>query len=187
MAEVFVISDTHFGHGNILKFKRHDPDYDGEASEDTREWLRPFKTLTEMHVEMIDRWNSVVTDKDKVYHLGDVAMSKQGLRVLHLMNGKKRLVKGNHDLYKGALYAEYFDEIYGVRQINGIWLTHVPMHTQSVYSERVKINVHGHLHANRVMTPLDEFDECVVDPKYFNACVECINYTPISIDEIPIP
>jgi len=161
MAEVFVISDTHFGHKNILKFE-----HEGKP-------LRPFSSLTEMHVEMIDRWNRTVSPSDKVYHLGDVAFSAEGLRLLDMLNGKKRLVRGNHDLMNTGVYLKYFKEIYGVRQINGIWLTHVPMHEGSVSEPRVKINIHGHLHANRID-----------HPKYFNASVECINYTPISIDEI---
>ena len=47
------------------------------------------------------------------------------------------------------------------------------MHPQCVEQERVKVNAHGHLHAN------------IIDhPKYRNVCVECLNYTPISIDEV---
>lgn len=161
MSELFVISDTHFGHQNILGFE-----HEGQP-------LRPFSSLTEMHVEMIDRWNAVITPKDKVYHLGDVAFSKEGLRLLGLLNGKKRLVRGNHDLMKLSAYREHFQEIYGVRQIDGIWLTHVPMHEASVNEKRVKLNAHGHLHAR-----------CIDHPKYFNACVEQINYTPVPFDEL---
>lgn len=161
MPEVFVISDTHFGHSNVLTFER-----DGKK-------LRPFESLTEMHVTMIDNWNKVVTPHDKVYHLGDVAFSREGLRLLGLLNGKKRLVRGNHDLFNLGDYREFFHEIYGVRQINGIWLTHVPMHEFSVNAPRVKLNVHGHLHSDRIN-----------HPKYFNASVECIDYTPVSWDHI---
>lgn len=161
MAKVFLIADTHFGHENILKFQ-----HEGKP-------LRPFKSLTEMHVEMIDRWNSVVTSKDKVYHLGDVAFSKSGLHLLNMLNGKKRLIRGNHDLAKTSVYLKYFQEIYGVRQINGVWLTHIPMHEDCVSSSKVKCNVHGHLHANNID-----------HPKYVNVCVEQINYTPVDMGEI---
>ena len=160
-SKIFVISDTHFGHKNILNFE-----HNGKP-------LRPFSSLTEMHVEMIDRWNSVVTPQDKVYHLGDVAFTQAGLKLLGLLNGKKQLVRGNHDKLKLSAYREYFQEVYGVRQINGVWLTHVPMHQSCVDQERVKINIHGHLHANKID-----------HPKYFNASVECINYTPYDITEI---
>jgi|TARA_Y100000296_G_C5092660_1_gene215690 calcineurin-like phosphoesterase family protein len=161
MAEVFVISDTHYDHANILKFKHNDFP------------LRPYTSLTEMHVDMIDKWNSVVNPGDKVYHLGDVAFSKKGLALLGMLNGKKRLVRGNHDLFKVRAYLEYFSEIYGVRHINGAWLTHIPKHLDCVQAERVKVNIHGHLHANKIN-----------HPKYFNASVECIDYTPVSLDTI---
>ena len=90
-----------------------------------------------------------------------------------MLNGKKRLVRGNHDLFKTRLYLEYFQEIYGVRQINGVWLSHAPMALECVEGKRVKLNAHGHLHANTID-----------HPKYRNVCVEQIDYTPISLDEL---
>jgi calcineurin-like phosphoesterase family protein len=160
MAELFLISDTHFGHANILKFQ-----HEGQP-------LRPFACLTEMHVVMIDRWNQTVSPRDKVYHLGDVAFSKDGLNLLGMLNGKKRLVRGNHDLFKLNAYREYFSDIHGVRQIDGYWLTHVPMHDCSVDEPRCKGNFHGHLHAKPGPTP-----------KHLNVSVERINYTPIAFDD----
>lgn len=163
MSEVFVIGDTHFGHQNILSFE-----VDGKP-------LRPFDSLLEMHMTIIENWNNIVGPNDKVYHLGDVAWSKAGLRLMGLLNGKKRLIRGNHDLMKLSMYREFFQEVYGVRQINGVWLTHIPMHESCMEERRAKLNVHGHLHAR------------VIDsPKYFNASVECINYTPVPFDELPI-
>ena len=161
MAELFLISDTHFGHENILKFQ-----HDGKP-------LRPFSSLTEMHVEMIDRWNKVVGPRDKVYHLGDVAFNLEGLNLLGMLNGKKALVRGNHDLLKLSQYRNHFYEVYGVRQLDGWWLTHVPMHPDGVESPRVKGNIHGHIHAQKID-----------HPKYINVCVEHIDYTPVSFDLI---
>lgn len=161
MSELFVISDTHFGHENVLKFE-----HEGKP-------LRPFSSLEEMHLTMLERWNAQVMPNDKVYHLGDVAWNKESLKILGLMNGKKRLVRGNHDRFKLNVYREYFDEIYGVRQIDGIWLTHVPMHESCIVEPRTKLNVHGHLHARRID-----------HPKYFNASVECIAYAPYPFEEL---
>lgn len=174
MSEVFVISDTHFGHKGVLNFT-----HEGKP-------LRPFRDLDEMHYQMVSRWNKVVGPQDKVYHLGDVAFGAEGLKIMGLLNGKKRLVRGNHDLMSINKYRQYFQEIYGVRQINGLWLTHVPMHPMSLDRKGLKKNVHGHLHANVVMR--DVYGEGppfkVEDERYFNASVERINYTPVSIDEI---
>lgn len=163
MSEVWLISDTHFGHKNILGFKRDD----GSP-------LRNFDTCHDMDMTMVENWNKVVKPTDKVYHLGDVAFTDAGLKLLGLCNGHKRLVKGNHDQFKTRRYMEHFEEIYGVRQIDGFWMTHVPMHIGSL--NRAKANIHGHLHANKVQGELSE--------KYFNVSVECIGYTPINFDII---
>lgn len=171
MSELFLISDTHFGHKNVLTFE-----HEGRP-------LRPFETLTEMHIQMVERWNSVVQPNDKVYHLGDVAFTKEGLDILHMLNGKKRLVRGNHDGFKLNAYTRHFQEVHGVRQIDGYWLTHVPMHPCSMY--RAKGNIHGHLHADVVKHEPKRLDLLAEpDGRYFNVSVERIDYTPISFDVV---
>ena len=79
------------------------------------------------------------------------------------------LVSGFVETSVLALYREYFHEVYGVRQIDGYWLTHVPMHPECM--SRARGNVHGHLHANTIP-----------DPRYLNVSVECVDYTPVSFD-----
>lgn len=162
MSEVFVISDLHLGHRNILTFKKQDGTL-----------LRPFVDLDQMHETIIGNWNRVVSQKDKIYVLGDVAFGNSAIYLLNEMNGKKRLVRGNHDLRDIGIYLKFFDEIYGVRQLNRIWLTHVPMHESSVNEPRVICNVHGHLHGRLIN-----------HPKYVNVCVEQVDYTPVNLDVI---
>lgn len=172
---VFFISDTHFGHEGINNFVHHD-----ETP------LRPFASYHEADGIMCENWCKVVKPNDTVYHLGDVAFTKHSLMVIGLLPGKKRLIRGNHDNYHTGLYLKVFDEVYGTKQREGFWLTHAPMHEACVMEDRVKLNIHGHLHRNFVR-PTDEVD--VLDgihehEKYFNACVENTNFTPISLDEI---
>ena len=57
-------------------------------------------------------------------------------------------------------------------------LTHIPVHPESL--ARWGLNVHGHLHANRVNLPLAQ----IPDRRYFNVSMEQINYTPISLEEV---
>src|SRR5690606_22526737 len=128
--------------------------------------LRPFKTTWEMEACIFERWCEVVKPQDKVYHLGDVAFTKDSLERMKSLPGHKRLVMGNHDKFKTKTYLQVFEEIYGVRQIDRFWFTHVPMHVGSV--ERARLNVHGHLHANVVrQAPFNS-----PDPRYYNVSVE---------------
>lgn len=169
---IFFISDTHFGHEKCCTvFKRKD----GSP-------LRPFANAQEMDEEMVRRWNEVVREQDKVYHLGDVVISKKYLGVLGRLNGSKRLIRGNHDIFKTKEYMQYFKEIYGVRVLEDTVLTHVPLHPASV-TERWNVNIHGHLHANEVMKT-DQYGREYPDPLYMTACVEHTDYRPIEFSEM---
>lgn len=162
MSDTFLISDTHFGHEKTCTtFKRSD----GSP-------LRPFANADEMNEEMVRRWNAVVRPNDKVYHLGDVVINRKFLPILDRLNGKKRLVRGNHDIFPTKDYLKYFDEIYGVRVLADMILSHIPL-ARDCITERFNVNVHGHLHANSMD-----------DDRYICVCVENINYMPISVDDV---
>ena len=168
----FVISDTHFSHENAwAKFKLAD----GSP-------LRPFTSTEEMDETMVENWNNVVGPFDVVYHLGDVAISKRGLDLVKRLNGKKRLIRGNHDIYKDSDYYNVgFEQIHGVRVFVDKWIfSHIPLHPDSV-AERFRANICGHLHANKV-----KLSDGTVDPRYVCVSVEQINYTPVSFDDLEI-
>ena len=168
MANTFFISDTHFGHAKMLTFTNSDGTL-----------VRPeFSNVEEMDEFMVERWNSVVRPQDKVYHLGDVVIRRQNLSILERLNGTKRLILGNHDIFDLKDYSKYFKKIYAMRKLDDMVLTHIPLHPESV--NRFGLNVHGHIHRNTVRQYNSEF----ADTRYFNVSVEMINYTPISIDEV---
>ena len=170
MSNRFVISDTHFGHTNSwAKFKLPNGDP-----------LRPFTSTEEMDEAMVERWNAVVRPQDTVYHLGDVVINKKSLHHVKRLNGKKRLIRGNHDIFRDSDYRDVgFEQIHGVRVfVDKFILSHIPLHPDCV-TERFKINCHGHLHSNRVLKT-----DGSIDPRYICVCVEQINYTPISFDEL---
>lgn len=166
MANTFFISDSHFGQVNILTFTNSD----GSR-------LRPFLTVEEMNETMVERWNNTVRPHDKVYHLGDIAMSHKHLPILGRLNGEKVLIKGNHDTGKISQYMPYFKDIRGSHQFDAKLLSHIPVHPSALY--RWSVNIHGHLHSNNVL-----LDNGELDRRYFNVSVEQINYTPISYDEL---
>jgi calcineurin-like phosphoesterase family protein len=169
MANIFFCSDHHFYHQNILTFKRDD----GTP-------LREFQDVNHMNEIMVQRHNERVRPNDKVYFLGDVTMSRNasGLEILGRMNGEKVLIKGNHDLCKPQQYLQYFKDIRGSHQFDGMILTHIPIHPDSL--ARWGLNVHGHLHYQVVRLPLSQ----IPDRRYYNVSMERINYTPVSLEEV---
>lgn len=182
MANRFVISDTHFGHTNSWQlFKRPD----GSP-------LRPFTSTEEMDEAMIERWNAKVQPHDVVYHLGDVVINRKYLHLVKRLNGKKRLVRGNHDIFKDQDYRDVgFDSLYGVRVFTDKFiLSHIPLHPDCI-THRFKVNVHGHLHANEVMRTRTNMVHGTMtglvtepDPRYLCVSVEHTNYEPLSFDEV---
>jgi calcineurin-like phosphoesterase family protein len=173
----FVISDTHFGHTNSWeKFKLAD----GSP-------LRPFTSTEEMDETMIERWNAKVKPEDTVYHLGDVVINQKYLHLVSRLNGRKILVRGNHDIFKDKQYAEVgFEQIHGVRVfVDKFILSHIPLHPDCV-TERFKVNVHGHLHANEIMIDETLMSSSYIkpDPRYLCVSVERTNYEPLHFDEV---
>lgn len=170
MREIFVISDTHFNHGNIIGYCD-----------------RPFSDSKEMDEWMIERWNSVVRPQDKVYHLGDVYMGNDRhyiSSVLKSLNGHKRLILGNHDDVSQPELFKNFKKINVWRMFPefGLLLTHVPVNQMSLRKSgrngspdfELK-NIHGHIHNNK--SP---------EGPYQNVSVEAINYTPVNIEELRV-
>jgi calcineurin-like phosphoesterase family protein len=165
MPNIFLVSDTHFGHAGILNFTKSD-----------RTPVRSFSCVEEMDEHMVERWNSVVRTQDKVYHLGDVAMRRQDIATVGRCNGHKRLVRGNHDDHAIKHYLPYFEEIYGTRLLDGLLLSHIPIHPESL--GKAKANAHGHVHNS---VPALHFG-----PRYYNVSVEVIGYTPVSLEDLKL-
>jgi calcineurin-like phosphoesterase family protein len=172
MANTWFISDTHFGHRNILTFKDTDDNN-----------IRSFSSVEEMDETMVTNWNQVVKPKDRIYHLGDVVMNRRCLSILERLNGRKVLIKGNHDIFKLKDYTAYFDDIraYKIYPKHGIICSHIPLHPCQ-FKHRFHTNVHGHLHQNLIMVNQNGIYK--PDTTYINVCVEHTNYTPISFEEI---
>ena len=164
MAEVFVTSDSHFGHRNIVQ--KFDPP-------------RPFNDEHHMNEMLVQNWNSVVKPGDKVYHLGDVFFGDKEnfARLWPRLNGKKRLIVGNHDDVKFLARGAFFEKVMMWRWFDDFLFTHVPVHPSSLREARggavATINVHGHTH----------FRGSPVGP-YVSVCVELTNYTPINVKNL---
>ena len=171
MSAVFLVSDTHFGHAGVCHFLRNDG---------TK--LRPWDDPEAMDEAMVQAWNETVRPKDKVYHLGDVVINRRHLKTLARLNGDKVLIKGNHDIFKLEDYTPYFRDIRGYHVMNGMILSHIPVHESNLY--RFGTNIHGHLHSNRV-TMLDTYlSKPVIDARYQCVCVEQTDFRPILFEDV---
>jgi len=171
MPSVFLVSDTHFGHMGVCRFTR----LDGVTK------LRPYDSPEEMDEDMIARWNAKVKPTDKVYHLGDVVINRKALKTLSRLNGDKVLIRGNHDIFPDVEYRKYFRELRAYHVMNGMILSHIPIHEESL--GRFGVNIHGHLHANRVMK-WGLRSERVVDTRYHCVCVEHTDFAPILFEDV---
>ena len=179
MPSVFLVSDTHFGHMGVCKFTRSD----GVTK------LRPWDSAEEMDEAMVKAWNETVKPSDKVYHLGDVVINRRALKTLARLNGDKVLIRGNHDIFPDAEYREYFRELRAYHVMNGMILSHIPVHEASL--GRFGTNIHGHLHAMRVRKARSvnaKTGEVLygteIDPRYHCVCVEQTDFAPILLDDV---
>ena len=161
MRKIFVISDTHFGHENILKFTGEDGAH-----------LRPFNSVEEMNECMITKWNETVGEQDIVYHLGDVFFGK-GHECLKQLNGRKRLILGNHDNGKSKHLQDGFQKISVWRMFpeHNLVLTHIPILIPEV--AKYQYNVHGHIHDRQSPTDF-----------HINVSCEVVDYTPVDIESL---
>ena len=81
MGKVWFTSDPHFGHRNIISYCN-----------------RPYANVEEMNAKLIENFNSVVSNDDTAYILGDVSLGRNWVReCVPQLNGRKILIKGNHD------------------------------------------------------------------------------------------
>jgi calcineurin-like phosphoesterase family protein len=179
--ETYFWGDQHFRHSNAYKF----PSKDGDRK------MRPFNTMEECELLMVENYNKIVKDDDIVYFLGDVILDKKGAQILSFMKkGAKHLILGNHD-NKGdvSFYRQYFDKIYGVLYLPKLKsiLSHVPVHNSFLgpqdYLEgevRFEYNVHGHCHDNHILLS----NSSIKDSRYLNTCVEVVDYKPVTFEQL---
>jgi calcineurin-like phosphoesterase family protein len=179
MPSVFLYSDPHFGHQGVCKFMRND----GVTK------LRPWDTAEEMDEHLVKVYNERVKPNDKIYFLGDVVINRKALGIMRRLNGDKVLIRGNHDIFRDEEYREHFRELRAYHVMNGMILSHIPVHEASL--GRFGTNIHGHLHSNRVMRakgityPTGEISYSnEIDPRYHCVCVEQTDFAPILFEDV---
>lgn len=191
----YYISDLHLFHKNVT---------DEGSNFDNR----PFRTLEEMHQTIKERWNSIVTNGDHVFCLGDLAWkeNEEVIQFVSTLKGNKHLILGNHDKIKDQRYKQLFVEIINYKEIkdvvNGkeyhVIMSHYPIafwNHQHHYRRDGKeyktwaIQLYGHLHNSMEEKYFQEFIK-KINNDYNIKCIAknvgCMlwDYTPKTLQEI---
>lgn len=157
-ANIFFIADTHFGHENLVWGIR-----------------KQFSNIKDHDETIVQIWNATVKQKDIVWHLGDVAWTKEALQWVKMLHGHKRLIMGNHDHFPILDYvASGFEKIYGIYKKYDMVMSHIPIHVRSL-EDRWCFNVHGHIHYKK---------DDIVDSRYYNVCCDHHHFLPVSLETI---
>lgn len=187
---IFITSDWHVGHANVLVFDK-----------------RPFKDLDHMHRVLINNYNARVKESDVCYFLGDMGMGKKEVlrKVIRELNGTKVLILGNHDGNTYSMYDQGFDVVLnnatfymGEKRIS---MSHCPLpgiqreaperglkEGEHWHGERknqrftcrdltVDYHLHGHVHKPR------DAEDRFTDRQY-DVGVPANNFCPVSLSEI---
>lgn len=168
---IYVTSDTHFGHDREFLFKP-----------------RGFSSIEEHDTEVIKRWNARVGPEDIVYHLGDVMLgnNEYGMNCLKQLNGHIKIIPGNHDTStRLKLYATLENvEVLSLAEAlkynkYNFYLSHHPTMTsnleKSPHLRMHLINLFGHTHQTKM------FYEDM--PYMFHIGMDSNNCTPVLLDD----
>lgn len=168
MTRTLFVADTHFGHRGILSSKKTTP--------------RPFADIAEHDETLIACWNAAVRRDDIVWHLGDFAFAcppRRAAAVFDLLNGRKFLIRGNHDeIGEAALGGPIRDvarvhvQDPGMREARGVWLSHYAHRTWPFF-HRGDLHLYGHSHGT--LPPI---------PGSLDVGVDCWGWTPVTLAQI---
>lgn len=153
---VFILSDTHFSHDNIIKYTD-----------------RPF-TAEEQNEKLVANWNATVRPQDLVIHCGDFCMhkGKESHDIIKRLNGRKILCRGNHDRKATHWYlTNGWDFICDSFTWGTIMFTHKPIEH---LPHGISLNIHGHVHNK----------SSGHGAGWVNVSVEKISYRPIKLEKV---
>jgi len=166
MSKIWLTSDTHFCHKNIIKYCD-----------------RPFFDVEEMNSVLIKRWNAAVAEDDVVYHLGDIYLgpADRASSLLGALNGRIILIRGNHDRHSKAWYlergiAEMYPSLFLYTHGKCILLTHEP---DKVMGENYDLHFFGHIHND---THRGEYP--IIARNGACLCVELWDYAPVALETV---
>jgi calcineurin-like phosphoesterase family protein len=159
--DIFVISDLHLGHANIIRY-----------------CSRPFphSAVEEMDQVLIKNWNYTVKPNDRIYHIGDLCYgpcAKSPFEYIRQLNGAISLIRGNHD--ESSKTARQKETL--VHKGIPFVLIHNPNDIPETFSGWV---IHGHHHNNN----LADFPFINFEKRRINVSAEVVRYQPVSLSNL---
>ena len=166
---IFVTSDLHFGHD--------------------REFIwgaRGYADVNAMNKIQLEKFNSVVSDEDEVWILGDLVLGdiETGVSYLKQLKGKIHVCLGNHDtatrekIYRDLGWDVHLAARLKYKKIN-FYLSHYPTITHNIDEKelwQVVVNLYGHLHQT------SNFYKD--DPWMYHVGVDSHDGYPVSMDQV---
>ena len=170
----YYISDIHFGDQRLFDLCK-----------------RPFSSLEEMDVYIIQKWNSKVSKEDMVYILGDLGYDQQSIELYRQLNGIKKLIVGNHDesmldYIKGTYIFESIEYMNMVNDGNNkVFLCHYPI-MDWPEDDNDSVLVYGHIHNKTEQNDnrFKEIKEYYANTKAYNCSIDVIGFEPRTLKEL---
>jgi len=157
MNDVFFTSDLHLGHRMIWS-------------------TRGFRSQEDHDNTLIENINQTVNKRSKLYILGDIAFTRNGLELAREIKcANIEIILGNHDLYPLHEYRDITEKIHSFKKYKGYWLSHCPIHPNEIRD--MHGNIHGHVHMFSDTTK-------ITDPRYLNANTEFHKLAPITFKDL---
>lgn len=167
---IYVTSDLHFGHDREFIWK-----------------ARGFSSIDEMNESYVERWNSIISNEDDVYVLGDLMLGDpKNIEFIKRLNGKLHIVYGNHDTdARQKMYSELSNVVEASWAIMlnykkyHFYMSHFPTLTGNLeheYLKQMTLNLYGHTHQT------NNFYED--RPYMYHVGVDSHNGFPVSLDQI---
>ncbi len=167
--KIYMISDTHFNHKNIIKYCN-----------------RPFKDINEMNNTIIDNWNEIVKKEDVVYHLGNFFFESEfNLKaIVTRLNGTIYLIRDNYDSLTVKSYEDcgikVLMDVPIILDEYKIVLSHKPLPDTMIKGGY--INIYGHIHQKK----LEDIYETTLfsKDKHINVLCDELKFKPMLLEDL---
>ena len=164
---IYFTSDLHLNHDRDFIYKP-----------------RGFYTVYEMNKTIIENWNSIITENDTVYVLGDLMLGDNeiAIKLIEQLRGNIIVIVGNHDTDRRLEYYNNCSNVVDIKFTDIItkgkytfYLSHYPTYVNNRNDKQIWC-LSGHTHSKEIFQK--QF------PYNYNVSLDAHNNKPVSLEEI---